>query len=73
MTKACSCGFEGCPVLAPGDGHAWDPLAEPVDDCVLCGELLDLMPPPQVERPRELGPPRLPVQVGSGYAHAECC
>lgn len=58
MLKPCSCGREGCTVMAPQDGHAWDPLAAPADDCILC------------ERP--FMPADVAVAHGSGYAHAEC-
>jgi hypothetical protein len=74
--KACSCGVAGCSRLAPADGHAWDPLAEPVDDCGLCWGALDLMPGVRCDvragRQPMQGPAQLPVQFGSGYAHPEC-
>lgn len=74
--KRCSCGRPGCRRLASQDGHAWDPLAEPVDDCVLCCSALDLMPHVRVDivsgHPPLHGPPLRPVAAGVGYAHPEC-
>jgi hypothetical protein len=62
--------------MAPQDGHAWDPMVVPVDDCVLCCGELDLMPGVRGDvlagRRPEQGPPQLPVALGSGYAHPEC-
>lgn len=74
--KACSCGIAGCPELGPHGEHDWNPLAEPVDDCVLCGGSLQVLPTVQSCRmrhaPPPVGPPRAPARLGSGYAHGEC-
>lgn len=74
--KPCSCGEADCPKLGPHGEHDWDPLADPVDSCVLCTGELDRLPgagayPRRAGHRLDHGPPLPPVRWGSGYAHGE--
>lgn len=70
--KPCSCGVPGCGKLGPPGEHDWDPLAEPVDDCVICTMPLDAPIFGWCGNAVVAGPPRGPVRRGTGYAHGDC-